>query len=270
MVKASRVPEHWAELPDEQLLDLRMCDLPIALPGSVMQGRIAELQAELDTRELRVPVHYYLAEEWFTPDGATSIAVPFYLAHPRLEKLERAQMLEVEGGDYEWCMRILRHEAGHVVDNAYKLRLKRLRKLLFGLPSEPYPEFYTPKPYSKSFVMHIDPWYAQSHPDEDFAETFAVWLTPGAHWQERYLGWPAAKKLEYVDGLMPRCATRRCWSTRRPRSTPCAMPARPCASTTGASAATTASSGRSSTTASCGGSSPMRPSTPATCRRCSS
>ena len=178
MAKARPVPEQWADLPDEQLLDLRMCDLPIALAGSVMQGRIAELQAELDTRELRVPIHYYLAEEWFTPDGATSMAMPFYLAHPRLERLERAQMLEVEGGDYEWCMRILRHEAGHVVDNAYKLRLKRLRKLLFGLPSEPYPEFYTPKPYSKSFVMHIDPWYAQSHPDEDFAETFAVWLTP--------------------------------------------------------------------------------------------
>jgi hypothetical protein len=111
-------------------------------------------------------------------------------------------MLEVEGGDYEWCMRILRHEAGHVVDNAYKLRLKRQRKELFGLSSEPYPEFYTPKPYSKSFVMHIDPWYAQSHPDEDFAETFAVWLTPGANWQERYFGWPAVKKLEYVDALM--------------------------------------------------------------------
>jgi hypothetical protein len=202
MAKARAVPEDWAELPDEQLLDLRMCDLPIALAGSVMQGRIAELQAELDTRELKVPIHYYLAEEWFTPDGATSMAIPFYLTHPRLERLERAQMLEVEGGDYEWCMRILRHEAGHVVDNAYKLRLKRLRKLLFGLPTEPYPEFYTPKPYSKSFVMHIDPWYAQSHPDEDFAETFAVWLTPAANWQERYLGWPAVKKLEYVDALM--------------------------------------------------------------------
>ncbi len=202
MAKARPVPEQWADLPDEQLLDLRMCDLPIALAGSVMQGRIAELQAELDTRELRVPIHYYLADEWFTPDGATSMAVPFYMAHPRLERLERAQMLEVEGGDYQWCMRILRHEAGHVVDNAYRLRLKRLRKLLFGLPSDPYPEFYTPKPYSKSFVMHIDPWYAQSHPDEDFAETFAVWLTPGSDWADRYLGWPAAKKLEYVDALM--------------------------------------------------------------------
>ena len=204
MPKAVPVPENWTELPDEQLLDFRMCDLPIQLPGSMMQARIAELQAELETRDLRVPIHYYLAEEWFTPDGATSMAVPFYLAHPRLEKLERAQMLEVEGGDYEWCMRILRHEAGHVVDNAFKLRLRRQRKLLFGSSAEPYPEFYTPKPYSKSFVMHIDPWYAQSHPDEDFAETFAVWLTPGAFWQERYVGWPAAKKYQRTESAPKR------------------------------------------------------------------
>ena len=196
------VPENWAELPDERLLDVRLCDLPIAINGTVLEGRIAELRAELEARGLHVPLHFYLAEEWFTPDGAAAMAVPFYLAHPRLEKLERAQMLDVEGGDHDWCLRILRHEAGHVVDNAYKLRLRRHRKLLFGSSSEPYPEFYTPKPYSKSFVMHIDPWYAQSHPDEDFAETFAVWLTPGSNWQDRYVGWPAAKKLEYVDGLM--------------------------------------------------------------------
>ena len=111
-------------------------------------------------------------------------------------------MLEVEGGDYEWCMRILRHEAGHVIDNAYKLRLRRQRRALFGLSSEQYPEFYNPKPYSKSFVQHIAPWYAQSHPDEDFAETFAVWLTPNFDWKRRYAGWPALQKLEYMAALM--------------------------------------------------------------------
>ena len=95
------------------------------------------------------PIHFYFSDEWFTPDGHASLAVPFYLAHPRLERLEESQMLEVEGGDYEWCMRILRHEAGHVIDNAYKLRLRRQRRALFGLSSEQYPEFYDPKPYSK-------------------------------------------------------------------------------------------------------------------------
>jgi hypothetical protein len=124
------------------------------------------------------------------------------MAHPRLAKLEEAQMLEVEGGEYEWCMRILRHEAGHALDNAYRLRLRRQRRRIFGLPSKPYPEFYTPKPYSKSYVLHLDAWYAQSHPDEDFAETFAVWLSPASQWRQRYTGWPALKKLEYMDALM--------------------------------------------------------------------
>jgi len=193
--------ENWAELPDEQLLDVRMADLPIHIEGTVA-ARIDQLRHELATRDLRLPIHFYLSDEWFTPDGATAIAIPFYLAHPRLEKLEEAQMFEAEGAEHEWGMRILRHEAGHVIDNAFKLRLRRQRREVFGSPREPYPEFYTPKPYSKSFVLHLDSWYAQSHPDEDFAETFAVWLTPNSEWHQRYAGWPASKKLEYMDGLM--------------------------------------------------------------------
>ena len=36
--------------------------------------------------------------------------------------------------------------------------------------------------------MHLDPWYAQSHPDEDFAETFAVWLTPEVQLEDALRG----------------------------------------------------------------------------------
>ena len=193
--------DDWAELGDEDLLDLRMADLPLAVEGTLAQ-RIAQLRGELEERGLRFPLHFYISDEWFTPDGATAIAVPFYLAHPRLEKLEEAQMFEVEGGEHEWGMRILRHEAGHAIDNAYKLRRRRARRDTFGLPSRAYPEFYTPRPYSKSFVLHLDAWYAQSHPDEDFAETFAVWLTPNSEWRQRYKGWRALRKLEYMESLM--------------------------------------------------------------------
>jgi hypothetical protein len=199
---------NWYELPDEALLDLRLAALPLSIQGTMMEGRVAQLRAELSARGLDFPIHFYLAEEWFTPDGHSSMAIPFYLAHPRLEKLEQSQMIAVEGGEHEWCMRILRHEAGHVVDNAYRLRRRRQRRALFGPSSVEYPEFYTPKPYSKSFVMHLDPWYAQSHPDEDFAETFAVWLTPQSNWEQRYAGWPALKKLEYMDALMRSVAGR--------------------------------------------------------------
>ena len=191
----------WADLDDEQLLDVRMSDLPLQIEGTLAE-RLARIRTELDSHGLQCPLHFYLSDEWFTPDGATAIAIPFSLAHPRLARLEEAQMLEVEGGEHESCMRILRHESGHAIDNAYRLRLRRHRRRIFGSPSKPYPESYTPKPYSKSYVLHLDAWYAQSHPDEDFAETFAVWLTPTSQWQPRYAEWPALKKLEYMDELM--------------------------------------------------------------------
>jgi len=208
-------PADWASWTDEQLLAVRMCDLGLTIEGTTIEPRIAELNAELQARGLACP-HYYLSDEWFTPDGVPGIAIPFYLAHPRLEKLELAQMLEVEGSDYASCLRILRHEAGHAIDNAYRLRRKPTRRRLFGNPNTEYPEYYLPKPYSKSFVHHLDHWYAQSHPDEDFAETFAVWLDPQSQWSARYDGWPVRRKLEYMERLMraiartrPRIRTRR-------------------------------------------------------------
>jgi hypothetical protein len=191
----------WAALPDEQLLDLRLCDLELSLAGTAVEQRIQQVNGELEARGLVRP-HYWLSDEWFTPDGVPGMAVPFYLAHPRLEKLELTQMLEVEGGEPTSCLRILRHEAGHAIDNAYSLRRRATRRRIFGLPSLTYPEYYLPKPYSKSFVQHLDHWYAQSHPDEDFAETFAVWLDPQSDWPVRYEGWPALRKLEYMDRVM--------------------------------------------------------------------
>jgi putative zinc-binding metallo-peptidase len=196
-------PDVWAEWPDEKLLELRMCQLGVTIDDSVLATRIAELQKELDERGLAAfKPHFWLSDEWFSPDAVPGVAIPFYLAHPRLERLERAYMLDVEGGTPEWCMRILRHEAGHAIDNAYKLRRRRRRQQIFGPSYKAYPQFYDPKPYSKSFVLHLDSWYAQSHPDEDFAETFAVWLNPQSDWRARYVDWPALKKLEYIGTLM--------------------------------------------------------------------
>jgi hypothetical protein len=198
----------WTDLPDEDLLKIRFADLHLAIEGSWLEARITQLYDELASRGLTFRPHFWLSADWFTPDGVPGIAIPFYLAHPRLMRLEKAQMLEVEGGTPEWCMQILRHEAGHAFDNAYELRRRRRRRKLFGPPSLPYPEYYLPKPYSKSFVLHLDSWYSQSHPDEDFAETFAVWLTPDADWRARYADWPAIRKLEYMDELMRDIAGR--------------------------------------------------------------
>lgn len=181
----------------------------------MLERWIRQVARELDDRGLHFRPHYWLSDEWFTPDGVPGIAIPFYLAHPRLARLERAQMLEVEGGTRDWGLRILRHEVGHAIDNAYRLQLRRTRQRIFGKWSAPYPEHYVPRPYSRSFVLHLDSWYAQSHPAEDFAETFAVWLTPNSLWQKRYAGWPALKKLEYMDALMRDVARSRQLVTSR-------------------------------------------------------
>jgi len=130
------------------------------------------------------------------------IAVPFYMAHPRLMRLERQIMDEVEGGNANWLTRILRHEAGHALDNAFRLRRRKGWRKTFGRPSRPYPNVYRPRPASRDYVLHLGHWYAQSHPTEDFAETFAVWMQPRARWRREYQGWPALKKLEYIDGLL--------------------------------------------------------------------
>ena len=111
-------------------------------------------------------------------------------------------MMEAEGYLEKDCMKLLRHESGHAIDNAYRLRKIKRRQNLFGLSSTPYPDSYSPRAYSKKYVVHLNSWYAQSHPDEDWAETFAVWLNPRSNWKKRYRHWPAMKKLEMVDEIM--------------------------------------------------------------------
>ena len=205
----------WASLPDEQLLALRLKDLKVTVAGTWLEGCLGHLYDELDQRGLRIRPHAWISSEWFSPDDTPGIAIPFYLAHPRLMRLERKKIIDVEGGTLPECMRILRHEAGHVLQHSYQLQRRRRWQELFGRSSTRYPSYYRPNPASKHYVQHLRLWYAQSHPDEDFAETFAVWLAPRSNWRKRYDGWPALKKLSYVDGLMAEVADEKPVLARR-------------------------------------------------------
>jgi hypothetical protein len=191
----------WETLSDEQLLSLRFCDLKLRIQGTELEDAISRLYRELELKGIRFRPHCWLSQEWFSPDGIPGIAIPFYLAHRRLAGMERRFMREVEGGNRNWLMRILRHEAGHAIDSAYRLRRRSSWRAVFGPASLPYPETYRPRPGSRRFVQHLGAWYAQAHPTEDFAETFAVWLKPKSPWRREYLGWPAYAKLEYIDAL---------------------------------------------------------------------
>ena len=194
----------WTRWPDERLLDLRIRDLAVRIEGTWLERCLRDVYADLAERGIRLRPHAWLSSDWFTPDGVPGIAIPFYLAHPRLMRLERRQMLEVEGGSHEECVKILRHECGHAIQQAYRLHRTAEWRRQFGSSARHYPETYRPNPASKAFVQHLRLYYAQSHPDEDFAETFAVWLQPRALWRKRYAGWPALRKLEYVDDVMRR------------------------------------------------------------------
>ena len=198
----------WVALKDDEMLALRICDLGVRIEGGELEARIGELHNELELRGVKLRPDCYLGDEWFSPEGEPAISIPFYLAHPRLKALELRQMLEVEGGTPEWCRLLLRHECGHAVDHAYRFSSRRQWQKIFGSPDTEYtPETYRPRPYSKSFVRHLANWYAQAHPDEDFAETFAVWLGSAPEvWREQYRGWKALEKLEFVHALMQESA----------------------------------------------------------------
>ena len=212
----------WAEIELEDLLDVRLSDLGLGIDGTALRARLDRLDNELAHRGVRFRPHVWLSTDWFTPDGVPGFAIPFFLAQRRLARIEHRHMLEVEGGTLDWCMKLLRHETGHAIDNAYRLHWRKRWRETFGRFSQPYSATYQPRPSSKRFVQNLDYWYSQSHPAEDWAECFAVWLRSGSQWRKRYAGWPVIAKLEFVDEVMNEIADQpaRVWNRRRVDSLP--------------------------------------------------
>jgi len=174
-------------------------DLGLKLEGSPVERFVEQLYRELDAKGLtKFRPACYLTDEWGCPSGEPIIGIPFYLAHAALSELEKATH-DLE--DAREIMMYLRHEAGHAFTYAYRLHNSQEWKQLFGPFRRPYRENYRPAPFSRDYVRHLPGWYAQKHPDEDFAETFAVWLTPRSNWRKRYRGWNAMEKLRYLDRL---------------------------------------------------------------------
>lgn len=181
----------------DPLLQRKISELGLRLEGTVLEKLVRELEKECREAGIKelAPV-CYLTDEWGVPEGVPVIGIPYYLADERLKQIEADV---VEGETEEEILSYLRHEMGHVFNYGYRLYASDEWAKLFGPPSRPYVEDYQPQPFSRDFVRHIPGWYAQKHPDEDFAETFAVWLTPGSDWRTRYAGCGAEKKLEYVE-----------------------------------------------------------------------
>lgn len=186
----------------QEILGKPIRELGLKLEGSPLERFVHQLYRELEAKGLKKfrPL-CYLTDEWGCPSGEPVIGIPFYLADPKLSRLEK-EMNDLE--DSRQIMMYLRHEAGHAINYAYALFKTPEWKELFGPFRRPYRDLYRPVPFSRNFVRHMEGWYAQKHPDEDFAETFAVWLTPRSRWRERYKTWPAMQKLRYVDRVVRR------------------------------------------------------------------
>ncbi len=196
---------HFGEaMPPERqsLLQARIKDLRLHLAGTPLEKYIHQLYGELETKGIALKPECYLSDQWGCPSGVPVIGIPFYLADPSLHSIEA----ELGGGaeTERDIMMYLRHEAGHCINYAYKLYETEEWRKLFGDYTKPYHDDYKPQPFSRKYVVHISGWYAQKHPDEDFAETFAVWLTPNSEWEKRYKGWGALKKLQYVAAIAER------------------------------------------------------------------
>ena len=182
-----------------QVLPVRIRDLGMSLEKSPVAELVRHLYDELEAKELKhFRPHCYLSDEWGSPSGEPVIGIPFYLGDPRVANLEDA-LNDVE--TERETMRYLRHEAGHAFSHAYELYRTEEFRELFGSVRKPYRDDYPFIPFSRDYVRYIPGWYAQKHPDEDFAETFAVWLDPQSHWRSRYAGWGAMRKLQYVDRI---------------------------------------------------------------------
>jgi len=176
-------------------------DLGLTIEGTRLEPIVAEFRGELEALGFRrLTPRFYLSTEWGVPFETVAIAIPFYLAHEELEEMHVERAGHVEGHDREEILRYLRHEMGHVVNYAYRLYDTSEWEALFGSMSEPYEDDYRPIPFSRKHVRHLPGWYAQKHPDEDWAETFAVLVSPGLDWRAEYAARPVAlAKLEYCE-----------------------------------------------------------------------
>lgn len=182
------------------LLGRRISELGLSMRGTALEALVTQLHAELDAKGISFHPPVYLSDQWGCPEGTPIIGVPFYLADTRLSRLEQELAVDLE--TERESMRYLRHEAGHAINYAYRLHERADWRARFGRYELPYRDRFHVDPFSRDHVRHILGFYAQKHPDEDFAETFAVWLTPGLDWRRRYAGWGALRKLEWVDAVM--------------------------------------------------------------------
>ncbi|HVJ64823.1 MAG TPA: putative zinc-binding metallopeptidase [Bdellovibrionota bacterium] len=206
MAAQTKIPLQALDAMDfNEILALRFADLEWRVPlPELYENLIDQVVIECATRSVGLDLKFFIAKEWLSPEATTAVGLPFYLMHPKLTVIEHEFKSEAEGASPESFLRLLRHEIGHCLDHAYGISRRRDFRALFGSPLRHYdPDFYRPDYGSRDFVDHLPGHYAQAHPLEDFAETFAVWLDPKSQWRTRYRRRPTVlRKLNYMERVV--------------------------------------------------------------------
>jgi len=191
-----------------ELLTTPVNRLGLDLKRSPVQPHMDRLMILLHRRGIRLKPRFYLGEDWGCVTGTSNIEVGFYDADPLLRELNQ----DVRGWAHEPRVidYLLRHETGHAfcyMHRLYKLREFRVVFDVKGKFFDTYPatDRFKPHPWSRNYVNPNRDHYAQKHPDEDFAETFGVWLEPMSVWRRAYRNKKGAlQKLDFVSRLIAR------------------------------------------------------------------
>jgi hypothetical protein len=192
------------EVGMQKLLQSRVCDLTLKVEDTLFDC-LAQVTGELRAKGITFIPGYYLGDDDFwTADRATSVNVPWYLANALLWQLVNDHLFEWSRDE---VLMYLRHESGHALNYAFEMWKRKDWTQTFGEFRRPYRDVFSSNPWSRDYVRYLHRagmyHYAQKHPDEDFAETFAVWLDPASRWRRRYKNWQVAlAKLEYVDRII--------------------------------------------------------------------
>ncbi len=183
--------------------------LPITIEDSFFGEALRVVRADLKRARIKyLEPQYYLSTGYGTVAGTTTIALGFYDCNDVLQEINH----ELRGFRYtrDEIINIIRHEVGHAFAYGYKLYRRKDFRQVFKVKGNyfntyPLTDRYVERanPWSRDFVNPGGDYYAQKHPDDDFAETFMVWLMPRYNWRRAYRRYPGAlRKLEFVDKLV--------------------------------------------------------------------
>lgn len=185
--------------------------IPLQIKNSPLERLIKEILQEIRRKNLLMTPEFYLSDEFGCVQNTATIGIPFYLAHPDLQELDRlvgsqkGQIL-TEGH----IKSILRHECGHAFFYTYEVYKKNKALKIFGDFDSRSISLQNIVPDSDDYVDYLarcgtaSAGYSQTHPEEDFADTFGACVDP--NFKKTSVQGMAVKKLDYAKDLMQKYA----------------------------------------------------------------